>query len=135
MPRALKNIRPLYLLALFQLVGGPAVLLVVLLFGRLSVSQVSEHGLAQGIAVTLQSDAWQTAAQEVLQTGAALPATERDKVPVKPQETKAKLYAAGMESPVTAPAAAATDIVPRARDDVSGSARAQAPPAPPPRLA
>jgi hypothetical protein len=95
--------RSLYLLALFQLVGGPVVLVAVILFGRLSVEHVAEHGLAVGITETLQSDEWQAATQELAQGVAGLPVKESDKVPVPPKETKDKLYTTDLDKPVTAP--------------------------------
>jgi hypothetical protein len=135
MSRTLHNVRPLYLLALFQLVGGPVVLLLVILLGKLSVPHVAEHGLTAGITETLQSKEWQAVTHELLQDGTALPASDKDKIPTNPKETKAKLFVTDMDGPVTAPVCATIGIMPWSRSDVFACVRSQAPPGPPPRLA
>jgi hypothetical protein len=134
MPRSLKNIRPLYLLALFQLVGGPVVLVAVILFGRMSVEHVAEHGLAAGISETLQSDDWQSAAQELAQAVNGIPAKQDDKTPVPVKETKGKLYTTDLDKPVAAPLISMEGRTPWLRVDMFAATRSQAPPGPPPKL-
>jgi hypothetical protein len=129
--------RSLYLLALFQLVGGPAVLLVVLLFGKVATRHVSEIGLSPGITKALHCEEWQSATQALLQDGSALPGTSKDsdKIPEKSKDTKGKLFATELEIPATAPEIAMVGTLEVSRVGTDASTRAQAPPIPPPRLA
>lgn len=134
MPKHLHNTRRLYLLALFQLVGGPLVLLPVLLFSKLSVKHVAEHGLTAGITQAWHSEEWQDAVDEVLQGEAGLPATQKDKLPPQTKETKAKLFATELDRPATAPGRwAATGLLPWSRLHETAATRPHAPPSPPPR--
>lgn len=136
MPHFLHNTRKLYLLALFQLVGGPLVLLPVILFSKLSVKHVAEHGLTAGITEAWHSAEWQDAVDEVLQGEAGLPSTQKDKIPVKAKETKAKLFATELDRPVAAPEEmSASILLPWSRSNENASARTHAPPIPPPRWA
>ena len=130
-----RHIHPLCLLALFQLVGGPVVLMCVILFSKLSVPRVAEHGLALGVTKAWQSYEWQAAMDDVLHGEAGLPTTQKDKVPAKLKEAKEKIWAVELEKPVMAPACEATDCVPLPRSDGMATTRSHAPPIPPPRLA
>lgn len=131
--------RSLYLLALFQLVGGPAVLLVVMMFGKIGTRHVSEAGLGAGITKALQSEEWRAAAQELLHEALALPSTgndtEKNKLPGKTKETKGKLFATDLEKPVMAPVISVLGTTQMSRTDNVALVRSHAPPIPPPRWA
>lgn len=77
------SIRHLYLLALFQLVGGPLVILAVVFFSRMVVHQAAEHGLKVGVVKASQSAEWQKVASAL--SGASCghsSAGQKDPVPV-----------------------------------------------------
>ena len=137
MPGVLRNIRPLYLLALFQLVGGPVALLVVMFLGKVCVTRVAEHGLTHGISKALQSEEWQPMTSEWMQEGAVLPGTEKDKAPAKNKgkEAKGKLFVSEMERPVMAPVCEVKRVKRWTQSDAFVCVRAQAPPGPPPTVA
>jgi hypothetical protein len=137
MPRLPHKYRPLYLLALFQLVGGPVVLLLVMLFSKLGVHQVAQHGFAEGISQAWNSAEWQTAMNVVMQGEAGLPSTQKgkDKVPAKEKDTKVKFFATELERAVGAPMCDDLERIPWRSGDVFAMTRAQAPPGPPPRWA
>ena len=133
MPRLSLNTRKLYLLALFQLVGGPLVLLAVLLFGKLSVKQVTEHGFLAGITQTAESQEWKSAMQDLLQEAAGLPSDQKDKLPVKVKDAKQKIFAIELDRPTAIVLLETPPATPWSLSDSIVIARAHAPPIPPPR--
>jgi hypothetical protein len=78
----------LYLLALFQLVGGPLVILAVVVFSKLAVQHVPEQGIQHGFASVLQSAEWQEVLQTALVGSAKQPrkSADTDKLPQPPPE-------------------------------------------------
>ena len=83
MPPFRPSIRHLYLLALFQLVGGPLVILAVVFFSRMVVHQAAEHGLTVGVVKASQSAEWQKVASALSgATYGQLPSGKKDPVPV-----------------------------------------------------
>lgn len=83
MPPFRPSIRHLYLLALFQLVGGPLVIVAVVFFSRMVVHQAAEHGLTVGVVKASQSAEWQKVASAL--SGATyghVPSGKKDPVPV-----------------------------------------------------
>jgi hypothetical protein len=133
MPRLPHKYRSLYLLALFQLVGGPLVLLPVILFSKLGVKEVAAHGFTKGLSQAWHGAGWQSAMEAVLQGDVGLPSTEKDKTPQRTKDAKEKLFATELERPMSAPIRDVVERVPWKPGDVFALARTQAPPGPPPR--
>lgn len=127
------NTRKLYLLALFQLVGGPLVLLAVLLFSKFSVRHVAERGVVVGIVETAKSQEWKSAMQDLLQEAAGLPSTQQDKLPVKVKDAKQKIFAIELDRPTAIVLLETPPATPWSLSDSIVIARAHAPPIPPPR--
>jgi hypothetical protein len=83
MPPFRPSIRHLYLLALFQLVGGPLVILAVVFFSRMVVHQAAEHGLTVGVVKASQSAEWQKVASALSGATYGHPSNgQKDPVPV-----------------------------------------------------
>ena len=126
------KMRPLYLLALAQLLGGPLVLLHVTVFCKLTVSEAPRIGFAKAAAGAFASDEFRNCAK------AGLPKRENPSKDSREGDPKPKLEKPGQPP---APWAAEERIF---VDDVKGTAIADmaqtwtpawpnAPPAPPPR--
>lgn len=82
--------RSLYLLALFQLVGGPIVLLTLMMFSKIAVKNYSaDEGVRAGVAKVFQSTEWKTFAV-ALQDDAA--SDHKSKTPLLPEARDTKLY-------------------------------------------
>ena len=131
MPARSLNRRTLYLLALFQLVAGPAVLMGVLVLGKLTVKEAPKHGVAEAFA-----KAWQSHEFQALLQSNDVPAHPDSKIPLpKPEPTKAKLHVISWS---TAPALIPTRTNSSASYawlDAWTPTWPQAPPGPPPRVA
>ncbi len=130
-----RHARLLYLLALFQLVGGPLVLGGLMLVARLMTDR--EMTLSQGISHTLdrlgRCDAGEPAFALADDGDAAAPVKQQTPQPKKVKDTKDKLWAVNdlprfawaRPVPISIPETAWHDPVPRRL--------ANAPPLPPPR--
>jgi hypothetical protein len=66
MSRFCPQARHLYLLALFQLVGGPLVILAVVFFCRMTAQHATDHGVTTGIVKVWQSPEWEAVAQALV---------------------------------------------------------------------
>ena len=129
-----RNLRFLYLLALFQLVGGPLVLLQLTVFCKVALHEAPHAGMAKAAVFAWQSGDFQAAlaAPDVVKTG------EKKSGPVpggpKLKLEKAKMPIIPWEASVPAPPEIAMlcKIADRAR--VWTPAWPQAPPGPPPRM-
>lgn len=133
MPRLLFKTRKLYLLALFQLVGGPLVLLALLLFSKLSVKHVAEHGFVAGITQTAKSQEWKHAVHDLIQEAVGLPSAHRDKLPIKAKDVKQKIFAVEFDRRPALLLPEMKSSVPWSLSEAALIARTHAPPIPPPR--
>lgn len=80
--------RHLYLLALFQLVGGPLVLVPMLLMSKAVVRETAQHGVVKGFHEALVSQEW-SEAQEMLQRGSIVAEpSSSTKAPGKKEKAK-----------------------------------------------
>ena len=83
MPPFRPSIRHLYLLALFQLVGGPLVIVAVVFFSSMVAHQAAEPGLTVGVVKASQSAEWQKVASALSgATYGQVPSEKKDPVPV-----------------------------------------------------
>lgn len=135
MKRFSQGKRSLYLLALFQLVGGPAVLLAIMMFSKIAVKTFSaEAGTKAGFTKIFQSTEWQSFALTLDQT---VNADGKSKTPFQPQAKNAKLKIVSVPwSPPQILPFVFFEVQPHCRwvPDES-SAWPHAPPSPPPKLA
>lgn len=127
------SLRHLYLLALFQLVGGPLILLSVMTVTKIAADHAQQHGFIAGLHTVLQTETWQTAAETVADQANATQPAASSETPAKKLDTKEKIPAANwMDSAaLCAPKLAATPPMWELPWLVSASP--QAPPLPPPR--
>jgi hypothetical protein len=128
--------RHLYLLALFQLVGGPLVLVPMLLMSKAVVRETAQHGVVQGFHQAMVSQEW-CEVREMFQNGAAPEWSSSTKAPGKKEKAKdGKLKLNFMAW--TAPAHLELEGVPVNRPagewQPMASSWANAPPSPPPRV-
>ena len=82
----------LYLLALFQLVAGPLVLLQVTVFTKLAVREVPSQGMATGFVRAWQSDVFQA----VLHDNGQPAAKKESKSPLPTSDPKGKVLKGDM---------------------------------------
>ncbi|MBC7980023.1 MAG: hypothetical protein H7Y36_05620 [Armatimonadetes bacterium] len=68
------RIKPLYLLAMFQLVAGPLVLFQVTVLCKVAVREVPKHGIASGVSM-----AWKSAEFQAVLAAADVPAQSKSK--------------------------------------------------------
>ena len=68
MPTFRPSARHLYLLALFQLVGGPLVILSVVFFSRLVAKYSADDGVVVGVTQAWQSPEWQKITRALIAT-------------------------------------------------------------------
>lgn len=133
MPPFRPSIRHLYLLALFQLVGGPLVILAVVFFSRMVVHQAAEHGLTVGVVKASQSEEWQQVASAL--SGAACGHTstgQKDTVPLS-KDPGGKLLGLMWEGVTLPPDHPSAGEMPPPWVRTLSSAWPHAPPLPPPR--
>jgi hypothetical protein len=83
--------RHLYLLALFQLVGGPLVLVPMLLMSKAVVRETAQHGVVQGFHEAVMSREW-SEVREMMQggNGIAPELSSSTKAPAPGKQEKAK---------------------------------------------
>lgn len=133
MPPFRPSVRQLYLLALFQLLGGPLVILAVVFGSRLVVTHVAEHGVRAGVAAAWKSAEWEKVAHALTGAVPDAPASKPGK-PVPPvKDDGGKLFGecwVNIPLPVTN-VTAETD--PTLWQMPRLPLWAHAPPAPPPR--
>lgn len=128
-----RNKRWLLLLALFQLVAGPLVLLQVMVFCQITAEKTPEQGI-----VKAATEAWQSAEFQRTLDVAAVVHTDRSGVPapeksLQPEQTK--LFGTLWE-PMTGLVRISADVVAGTLLKRSWTpVGLQAPPGPPPRLA
>ena len=128
------NARSLYLLALFQLVGGPLVLLSVILFSKLMVTHSSQHGLKAGVVEALQSVEWKTVTNAFMNAEQDAATNQAPLAPTKIKEVKAKCFAIAQAMlPLQIRELTSTKL-PMEWESVIVADWRQAPPNPPPRL-
>lgn len=138
MARFRSQFRHLYLLALFQLVGGPLVILPLVMVCKVTLTQTAQHGVVEGLRQAPLTKEWQRASVVLLHGEAALPDShEKNGVPGTPEkfkEGKVKLdLAVWMTAAIPQPESAAIGR-PCWRWLPSASTWAHAPPGPPPRV-
>lgn len=128
------KLRTLYLLALFQLVAGPAVLVGVMVLGKLTVQEAPRHGVAVALAKAWKSAEFQTL---LLSAQADLsPASSKAPAPdsqSKPEMAKVHWAAWAGERPQVFESEMSGALL--SRLSVWTPAWPQAPPGPPPRVA
>ncbi len=130
--------RHLYLLALFQLVGGPLVLVPLIMMTRVVVRETATHGLVEGLTRAQESEEWREA-DGMLQHLRHLTVPNKDArgktsgAPEKSKDVKPKLdLALWAESPAC-PLEGLPVAAPHSRWLPMASDWAHAPPIPPPR--
>jgi hypothetical protein len=129
--------RHLYLLALFQLVGGPLVLVPMLMMSKAVVRETAQHGVVQGFHQAMVSQEW-SEVRDILQNGGMMAEpSSSTKAPGQQEKTKdgkPKLDFAAW----TMPALMELEGVPVKRPawqwQPMASNWANAPPSPPPRV-
>jgi hypothetical protein len=128
--------RHLYLLALFQLVGGPLVLVPMLMMSKAVVRETAQHGVVKGFHQAMVSQEWEEV-REMLQDGVVSGTSSSTKAPGKQEKSidgKSKLDFVAW----TTPALMELDGVPVKRPawewQPMASSWANAPPSPPPRV-
>lgn len=121
--------RSLYLLALFQLVTGPLVLLTVLTFCKVTVQHLPADGLAVSLSKALQSDELQALFSETTDA----PQNKSDKSKPKVKLDTAKLMLIAWSVPPAFEVSNEVILWPM-KAETWVSAWAQAPPGPPPRV-
>jgi len=124
--------RWLYLLALFQLVGGPLVLMQVMVFCKITAREVPVQGVVKAMVTALESPEFQsqlTASNDLRseQSGTTLP-------PKKIGADK-KIFGTEWRAQPLPVALRSANMTWQPLEDACLSAWPQAPPAPPPRLA
>ncbi len=123
------KLRPLYLLALLQLVGGPLVLLHVTMFCKLTLDETPRMGMAKAVEAAWKSEGFQKAL-----LADALPEKPARKEGDGPKPKLEKQVPSGLDFP-TAPALANVCINNVAERIVTWTPRwPNAPPGPPPRF-
>lgn len=131
----LVKFRSLYLLALFQLVAGPLVLVQVSALGKLTIREASTHGIARAVGI-----AWKSSEFQANFADAAIPDQVKSKQNAPTSDPKATL-AKGKMPWIDWSAdrlAIMTISIPVPRQDATRwwtPAWPQAPPGPPPREA
>lgn len=124
-----RKLRPLYLLALLQLVGGPLVLLHVTMLCKLTLDEAPRMGMAKAAVAAWKSDGFQKAL-----VADALPEKNSRKEGDSAKPKMAKQAPSPINFP-TAPAAAETCGGTVAEHLVTWTPRwPNAPPGPPPRF-
>jgi|GEM_PF-1652962 len=83
----------LYLLALFQLVGGPVVLLSVIMVGKTVVTTGAQHSLPKALASVLEKETWDEVTIVVAQQANQEPSHPLPDVPVKKTDLKPVIFA------------------------------------------
>jgi len=124
--------RKLYLLALFQILGGPLVLLAVLTAGKLVATKIHDQGLKAGMASVCDHGTWQAVADVVAKVDAASHGDRKGtEMPVG--QVKEKIIALAWSAPefVFGEGAELAEV-PGSRD-LWSSRWPHAPPSPPPR--
>jgi hypothetical protein len=82
--------RHLYLLALFQLVGGPLVLVPMLMMSTAVVRETAQHGVVKGLHEVVVSQEW-SEVREIIQNGGIVPElSSSTKAPAPGKQEKAK---------------------------------------------
>lgn len=135
MTRFPQGTRSLYLLALFQLVGGPVVLLTLMMFSKIAVKNYSsDEGVRAGVVKIFQSTEWETFAVTLQKNTAS---DEKSKAPVLPEakDTKLMLVSVRWESSRLVPILVFQEQSHRHWTPDASSAWPHAPPSPPPRMA
>jgi hypothetical protein len=129
-----KNLRFLYLLALFQLVAGPLVLFQVTVLCKLTVRETPRIGVAKAVSKAWCSPEFQaafTTDDEVKPTSAKSPLPTSDP---KAKIVKVKMPAIAWQAAPLVLVNLSARINGMDRDRVWTPAWPQAPPGPPPRL-
>ncbi|QIF01808.1 hypothetical protein [Roseimicrobium sp. ORNL1] len=133
--------RHLYLLALFQLVGGPLVLVPMLLMSKAVVRETAQHGVVQGLHEVVVSQEW-SEVREMIQKGgivSELSSSTKAPAPGKQKQEKAKDGKPKLDFVTwTMPALVELEGLPVKRPgwewQPMASSWANAPPSPPPRV-
>lgn len=127
--------RHLYLLALFQLVGGPLVLVPMLMMSKAVVRETAQHGVVTGLHEAVESQEWDDA-REMIQSG-AIPDSPAKKhgAPEKSGEGKPKLNFMAWTAPARLELEGNLAAKPAWEWQPMASHWANAPPSPPPRVA
>jgi hypothetical protein len=129
--------RHLYLLALFQLVGGPLVLVPMLLISKAAVRETAQHGVVKGFHQAMVSQEWEEV-REMLQDGEVSGTSSSTKAPGKQEKSKdgnAKLNFMVWTSPAHMKLEGVPVKQPAWEWQPMASSWANAPPSPPPRVA
>lgn len=127
--------RHLYLLALFQLVGGPLVLVPMLMMSKAVVRETAQHGMVKGIHLATLSPEWDEV-REIFQHGIAPDLSPSTKAPGKKENAKdgkPKLDFVTWTMPALAEQEGAPEKRPAWEWQPMASSWANAPPSPPPR--
>jgi hypothetical protein len=80
--------RHLYLLALFQLVGGPLVLVPMLLMSKAVVRETAQHGVVKGLHEAVVSQEWSEVREMIQKSGVVSEASSSTKAPGKQEKAK-----------------------------------------------
>ncbi|MCB1208563.1 MAG: hypothetical protein KDK97_04505 [Verrucomicrobiales bacterium] len=124
--------RWLYLLALFQLVGGPLVLMQVMVFCKITAREAPVRGVMKAVAIALESPEFQAQCVASNELRADQPGRT---VPPKKVDGGKKIHGIGWRAQPFPMALWSANLTWQPLEDVCLSAWPQAPPAPPPRLA
>ncbi len=127
--------RSLYLLALFQLVGGPVVLLTLMMFSKIAVKNYSANeGVKAGVVKIFQSTEWKTFAVALHES---TPSDSKSKTPLLPEakDTKLNLVSVLWSQPQVLPIIIFQELTHRHWDPDASSVLPHEPPSPPPKLA
>jgi hypothetical protein len=131
--------RHLYLLALFQLVGGPLVLVPMLLMSKAVVRETAQHGVVQGLHEVVVSQEWGDVREMFRKSRVVSELSSSTKAPAPGKQKKAKDGKPKLDFMTwTTPAPMELEGVSVKRPawewQPMGSSWANAPPSPPPRV-
>ena len=126
--------RTLLLLALFQLAGGPLVLMGVAMLGKATVKEVAREGWVKGVAHVVSGDGWHSDGDEL---NAALddtaPSTKSPRKPAKAKDGKQISPSLAWSSDNVPTPALLHSVFPQQDETRFLSAWPNGPPVPPPR--